>query len=372
MSAKAERQTEEPEKTKTLQQEKRGTPKQKKKNSLLGILFLDLIILVLFIATTEGILRYFQPQIKQFIYTENITGGHPVEYNQYGLRDTNFPLQKPEDERRILVLGNSTTFGSGVTMEDTYPKRLQDRLKGAWFVINAGGQGASLPEAIDFLTAQGLKMQPDIVILGFSPAMIAKAKIAAPGANEKNISLNTKLQRKGRETLLAVHKALHASYAYAATDHYIRKGLYRAGILKDDLTQRKGSIYAYAFDVPEVSLEEVNADYERFYRELSTLKQILDTQNTPLIMTGFPSRFESTNMPDSNPRNLPLEKIRVSPLEKAKYAAGIIQIPYIDMSDTLSSEEGAFIESDYTHLSKKGHKLVAQELYKNLQQSGGQ
>ena len=57
--------------------------------------------------------------------------GVPVHINRLELRDTReYDLAKRPNTFRILVLGDSVTFGHGSTSEHTYPFLLEQRLKG--------------------------------------------------------------------------------------------------------------------------------------------------------------------------------------------------------------------------------------------------
>ena len=57
--------------------------------------------------------------------------GVPVSINSEGLRDREFPLEKPPGVYRVMMLGDSTTFGWGVRQEDTAAKFLEHKLNAA-------------------------------------------------------------------------------------------------------------------------------------------------------------------------------------------------------------------------------------------------
>jgi hypothetical protein len=57
--------------------------------------------------------------------------------------------------KRIVCLGGSTTYGTGLNYSDTYPAILQEKLdkkfgKGIYEVINGGQPGLNLPQIISF------------------------------------------------------------------------------------------------------------------------------------------------------------------------------------------------------------------------------
>ncbi|MEK7251148.1 MAG: SGNH/GDSL hydrolase family protein, partial [Bacteroidota bacterium] len=92
--------------------------------------------------------------------------------NSLGLRDKEYSVQKPPSTFRILMLGDSFTEGDGVFSNETFSKRLEEKLQsqqgGMKFeVINAGvGSYSSLLEYL-YVKNYGLQLNPDLVILNF-------------------------------------------------------------------------------------------------------------------------------------------------------------------------------------------------------------
>lgn len=91
--------------------------------------------------------------------------------NQWGLRGPDFPLAKQADEFRILILGDSYTFGVYVENEETYPAFLETILQEIGYkvrVLNAGyADGWAPDEHYAWLRHRGFKFKPDLVIYGF-------------------------------------------------------------------------------------------------------------------------------------------------------------------------------------------------------------
>lgn len=97
-----------------------------------------------------------------------------VRINSHGLRDREIPYEKPPDVYRILVLGDSQTFGFGVEAEQTYAKLLEQGLKpppGSPYrrieTLNAGVIGTGTAHQLYFLQEEGWKYRPDAVVVGF-------------------------------------------------------------------------------------------------------------------------------------------------------------------------------------------------------------
>src|SRR5437764_3966980 len=96
----------------------------------------------------------------------------PVHINSLGTRGKEFQPAKPANTLRILSLGDSRTFGWGLTEEETYSGRLQRLLQEkagsskTIEVINAGVNAWSYPQMLVYLRDTALRYSPDIVILG--------------------------------------------------------------------------------------------------------------------------------------------------------------------------------------------------------------
>lgn len=101
--------------------------------------------------------------------------GVPVKINDLGFRDPrNYSLAKPAGTFRILVLGDSVTFGHGALYETTYPYLLEQRLKTwradvNWQVWNLGVPGYNTADELAYLKEVGTRYNPDMVVVGFFP-----------------------------------------------------------------------------------------------------------------------------------------------------------------------------------------------------------
>lgn len=342
---------------------------------LLRMVMMDAVIAIILVAGLELSLRAFVPSTQSLIYTPELTGGHPIKLNSYGLRDHEFAARKPEGQLRVLALGNSTTFGTGVAMEQTLPQQLeriiQDNNGPEAEVINVGGQGGNITSMINFLQDQGLAFDPDIAILTFSPSMIARTnEVQKSGIDKAGDEASVSPAQRLKDLLYDIHGFLGRSYAYASFDFYVRKNLYRYGILEDDLTRARGAVYAYAFDVPGIDVAKIQDNYQQFENQLRVLRDMLSARGIPLIITAIPSKFELPDMTDRNPRNYPLDKIRISPLDKVQQISDTLAIPYLNLYPVLDRNEDLYIRIDFTHLNEKGLKIAAEELHNKISNLG--
>jgi hypothetical protein len=101
--------------------------------------------------------------------------GVPVRINSLGFRDRReYSLDKPPGTFRIIVLGDSLTFGHGTLDDTTYPYLLEQQLRQwrpdvNWEVWNLGVPGYNTGQELAYLDEIGPRADPDLVIVGFFP-----------------------------------------------------------------------------------------------------------------------------------------------------------------------------------------------------------
>ncbi len=172
------------------------------KNRNSKVLFYSVLIcaqLIVILIFGEVLIRIFAPQktyadfkelvgsyyayspFNRLTLKKNYSGFEPsMEYrnrkvkittNSLGLRNKEISFDKQPGIKRILILGDSYTFGVYVEDDETFSARLESLLQEDGYkveVINAGyACGWETDEQYAWLLNEGLKLNPDIVILGF-------------------------------------------------------------------------------------------------------------------------------------------------------------------------------------------------------------
>ncbi|HEY2941797.1 MAG TPA: GDSL-type esterase/lipase family protein [Vicinamibacteria bacterium] len=96
-------------------------------------------------------------------------GGKTLSSNSRGLRGAReYSLDKPAGSRRIVVLGDSFTFGEDVGDDEAWPRQLGALMPGVE-VLNLGVHGYGHDQMLLYLKEEGLRYHPDVVIVGFLP-----------------------------------------------------------------------------------------------------------------------------------------------------------------------------------------------------------
>jgi lysophospholipase L1-like esterase len=99
-----------------------------------------------------------------------ITWGHQVRKNRFGFREKEFAIPKPDSVYRIMALGDSFTWGSGLAENQRYTNLLDSMLKqhiSNIEVLNFGLTGLSTVKERDILLKYKDIVLPNLIIVGF-------------------------------------------------------------------------------------------------------------------------------------------------------------------------------------------------------------
>lgn len=143
---------------------------------LLLRLILALAGVVLALASVEAVLR-MMPQ-RPPLTSGALDLPHTSRYQQPDFRNRRYGLRRPspqgeDDPRfRILVVGDSFTWGSRVREEDAYPDRIATRLakrhgRDRFRVINFSRPGWNTARELDALRPWMSRIRPDALVLGY-------------------------------------------------------------------------------------------------------------------------------------------------------------------------------------------------------------
>lgn len=118
---------------------------------------------------------------KNKIYYENLhpppsegryTWGHLIVNNELGFREQDFAVPKPAEICRIMILGDSVTWGAGLAVEECYSYLTETELRHAFpnkkiEVLNFGLPNAPTTLERDILTKHISEVNPDLIVVGF-------------------------------------------------------------------------------------------------------------------------------------------------------------------------------------------------------------
>ncbi|MFC1976629.1 hypothetical protein ACFLXQ_09535, partial [Chloroflexota bacterium] len=123
-----------------------------------------------YLRITDPFLEYLDEHKEEF--HGNHTWGKPVVNNRFGFRDRNFDVPKPANVCRIMVLGDSFTWGSGLTPEERYTNLVETHLNQTFSdkefeVVNFAEPGWPTVIERDILRDYKELVAPDLIVVGF-------------------------------------------------------------------------------------------------------------------------------------------------------------------------------------------------------------
>ena len=274
--------------------------------------------------------------------------GIPVDINSHGLRSPETTYEKPPATFRILNLGDSVVMGWGVRQEDTYGRQVESLLNEdgnrelRFEVINAGVPGWNLENALAYLQVEGLKYEPDLIVLG--------------------LTLSNDI--KGKSALLADNQP--------AAIKWLRSNTYFWPFLTVQLrwmnARADGRDRIDVIDPPTdpdkyFPLDPESEQWTEFWSLVTAINQQAKKKDVPVVLLIFPLEFQV--LEESYP-TLPQEIF----MAKAKEAG----IPAVDPLTTFQRAcrekpggacqlEDRYLFADvWMHPSAAGHKLIAVQL----------
>jgi hypothetical protein len=133
---------------------------------ILSLLAVDRMC-ALFVSTDDQVHRLVLPPLETARY-EFRDFRFTVSINRLGFRGADFPIHRTPGVKRILVFGNSFTYGWGVDFEQTWPHLLEQELSGAGSSVEvanlsrAGTTGMEMKEIVERSIAL---LKPDLIII---------------------------------------------------------------------------------------------------------------------------------------------------------------------------------------------------------------
>ncbi len=262
----------------------------------------------------------------------------PVHVNAHGTRGPEFADAKPAGTIRILSLGDSRTFGWGVSDAESYSGRLESLLQQRAGegerveVINAGVNAWSFPQLLVFFREIGSAWHPDFAIVGEANLWTQFSEKSSPEFRDRfmfRVRLKNLLRR-------------------LATYHYVVEVK-----LKDLYERERVRFIPVDPQSDELFKDQQQDDPERFFRE--SIEQLCRTaieKGTKPILLYIPTLSE-------------LESGKPSRSLKAKReVAARLGVPLVDPSEALRRGGASlYLEGDPVHLSVEGNEVVAKSLF---------
>ncbi|MFO0980791.1 MAG: SGNH/GDSL hydrolase family protein [Planctomycetota bacterium] len=265
--------------------------------------------------------------------------------NALGMRGPQTTRAKPAGQFRVLGIGDSFTFGTGVHERDTYLSQLEQLLQahdhsGRHAVLNAGVMGYNTRDEVLYLERRWLDLDPDLVLIGF---YLNDAYDDVAFAN------------MGEDLALTLEPTglARASYVIDILQH-----AWRAHALKLALDQRYRSVY---FQQPRRYLERSDTDMDWLVarRSLEHAVALAREHHFAIALVLFPELRDLDG-------DYPFRAIHELVLD----AAAQIGLPALDLLATFRGhpDRELWVHPSDHHPNEIAHRLAALQIERFLRQ----
>lgn len=275
---------------------------------------------------------------------KSYTLDQPVVTNSYGFRDYEWEMPKPPGQIRIMVMGDSLTFGNAAPFEAIFSRVLDRRLKKQnphIEVINAAAMGWATYDELGFLKTEGLGYQPDVVIIGFYPNDF----LSRPSKVQTNLADDGRVE--SRPPWL---RWLPYRYIF----------LLKRSALITYLRDRQAAFSQGSKDmVNQLLCNEVDLDKSRHV--IDTLGYILEMKQA---CAAKKVKLLVASIPPINTFWVPKEQPRYN--DRLRSFCQSHDIAFVDLSQgfwKVENPNSLYLYPWDGHLTPKGHLLVAEQLY---------
>jgi lysophospholipase L1-like esterase len=366
-----------------------GPPGRLRHGPALRRLSRDAMILLSIAAATELTVRAVAPRYLHHRTDARFTGGYPIQANRDGSRGTPFAVEKPQGTVRILCLGDSATFGTGVAADQTFAIRLgpavQARTGRPTESINAGVPAAAVKDLQRALEEHWAVYRPDVVILAVSGNCASWAWVrrddpprhpshAPPSAPPTGGGLNDRAKATFGGSLQTVKALRHRLALPSFLRLNAERALYAVGLL-DHLVNPQmplGALPAYGWSQLNLPEEVTLGVLEEFDRELDAFVESARRLGVPVVVTLIPPAFTISDLAIDNPKFVPRERLKLDFGARIAARCSLLGVPYADVGAALREARRQaprallYRQMDYTHLEPPGHEVAAEAIARTL------
>lgn len=283
---------------------------------------------------------------------EDLWGLGKVKINGKGLRGPELDYEKPSNVIRILYLGDSVTFGYPLDRhEQTFPYLteaiLKTRTRKGIETINAGVDGYSPWQEYIYLSKEGIKYKPDLVIVSFILNDVTeKFRLKLFGGETEG----GKIERSA----LGIKRFFRKSSIIYFTKKLSDRMRFGSDIQKGAI-KKEGLRVTALFESPDS--ETIKNAWNITLENLTKIFTFCKKRNMPIILAIFPwtTQFDD---PDalSDPQKL---------LSQFATEHDITVVDLLPMFSQKMRDEGTKPSDyffDHNHLRPAGNKIVAEFL----------
>lgn len=287
--------------------------------------------------------------------------GYPVRFNNLGIkglpsfRERNFETPKPKDTIRIMVLGDSFTWGVGIPEDKRYTNILEKMLnkyfpQGKYEVLNFSVLGFCTVEEAKLLMAMKEVVQPDLIIIGFC---INDPKPGSQGTSPERTNFERKLERNFGKILRFMSKI-----GFSRLSGLLRNSIWKFAEIFNIIPSWE--------EVVDRAYNPESQEWNAFLRALRDIKKVSDEMGLPPPIFAILNHGTSTIRPTNY--NNPDMELRLylkwwHQAEKAARKRGFITCNMEEEIKRELSNVPLGVNRWDAHPSEKLHEIYARKIF---------
>ena len=301
----------------------------------------------------------------------------PVRTNSFGLRSPEVAVPKPAGTFRVLLLGDSFTFGFRAAGDAVFARRLEAHLHGRGLssveVVNAGVLSyCPLLEYLQYRHHLHV-LDPDLVVLNFDMSDVQDhldySRALVTSADGLPLFVTEPSLREPTGSTLGLLSYRWASRYLTAFRRRSEAAIERSPFARDE------DRYLWALDNGAEMAEEVRSTLA----PIGHLADLLRHHGIPLLLATYPQPWQVS------PGATPLPPIREQyavgrdrvhlndrPFRKLEAFAAAHDLPFFNATAAFRQDAdpvGLFLANDF-HFTARGHALYADALARHLLERG--
>lgn len=304
--------------------------------------------------------------------------------NSQGFRDRERAIERGTVRFRALAIGDSQTYGAGVTYDETFAALLESRLREiepTAEVLNLGVPGWEPPEELHLLNMYGMQFQPDVVLMNF---YVGNDVIRRRGAYWEQPIVVAGQSYYVHATGNRIHDLISPDrwFLYHHVNYVIRIGTLLLNRWRQDsapesdhgITLRTRQGYLQELDErTDIYLveepQEIQFQWEKTRQTLTGFKQVTEERGGKLILVLVPDHIQVDqrlreeflaargDAPTRFDFELPQRR-----LKQWGEANGVATVDLLPAFRAATPAEPLYFETDL-HLTAAGHRTVANGLW---------
>jgi len=313
---------------------------------------------------------------------KNIWGDYDTKYtiNKQGYRGKDFQLEKEVYKKRILFLGDSFTFGLGVSDEKIFPNLVEEiinkkQLKYDYESINAAYAASFSPDSYYlYFKKRGFTLSPDLIIVAFfvwnDIADLSETdwiKTDNAGLPEKIISSSSVIT-DGKLVNVNIKPEYKIPYLRDSNlfvlFFQLFKNLFpRRNMIQNDIPKR--DLY-WGCTMSSACIHMFRPEEEKTYKVIKAMKELADTNSIPIVFVLIPVDYQL--YPEAAVKYANLIKMDTKDKQFIQNRLSTklqeMSIPFLDLYPIFENQKNKgypYFKND-AHFNETGHQITAEAI----------